>query len=171
VSDPALPADRVILGRIVGVHGVKGWVKLESETRPREAIFEYGPWDLGTARGWHSRKVLGGRPSGSGLTAQLEGIEDRDQARELIGASIAIPRDRLPPPEPGSYYWADLQGCKVVNRQDIDLGTVSHLIETGANDVLVVNNGHERLIPYIESVVLEVDLARHVIHVDWDEDF
>jgi 16S rRNA processing protein RimM len=171
MSGPAPPADRVVLGRVVGVHGVKGWVKVESETRPREAIFAYSPWELGNARGWHSRKVLAGRPSGAGLTAQLEGIEDRDRARELIGATIAIPRDQLPPAGPGSYYWADLQGCAVINRRDIDLGTVSHLIETGANDVLVVHNGRERLIPYIDSVVLEVDLEGRVIRVDWDEDF
>jgi 16S rRNA processing protein RimM len=171
MSGPALPADRVVLGRIVGVHGIKGWIKVESETRPREAIFAYSPWELGTATGWTPYRVLAGRPSGAGLTAQLEGIDDRDVARALIGATIAFPRAQLPPAEAGSYYWADLQGCTVVNLQDVELGTVSHLMETGANDVLVVNDGRERLIPFIDTVVQQVDLEHRRIRVDWDEDF
>ncbi len=171
MSGPALPADRVVLGRIVGVHGIKGWVRIESDTRPREAIFQYSTWELGTGQGWQERKLIAGRPSGAGLTAQLEGIVDRDEARGLIGATIAVPRAQLPPADPGTHYWADLQGCTVINLQNLELGIVSHLIETGANDVLVVRNGRERLIPYIDSVVQQVDLARKQIRVDWDEDF
>jgi 16S rRNA processing protein RimM len=171
VSGPALPADWVVLGEIVGVYGVRGWVKIKSHTRPREAIFEYGSWHVGTRDGWRLHELVSGRPQGPGLVAQLGDISDRDQARSLIGAQIAIPREQLPPAGPGEFYWADLEGCKVINRDGDDLGVVSHMLETGANDVMVVSNGEERLIPYVGDFIDEVDLEAKVIRVDWDKDF
>jgi 16S rRNA processing protein RimM len=164
-------ADRVVVGRVVGVYGVKGWIRIESHTRPREAIFEYSPWRLETEQGSREGRVVTGRIQGPGLVAQIDGIQDRDQARTLIGAQIVIAREQLPPAGPGEVYWTDLEGCRVVNREGIELGTVSHLFETGANDVLVVVGERERLIPYIDSVVESVDLAQGIVRVDWDEDF
>jgi 16S rRNA processing protein RimM len=168
VSEPALPADWVVLGEIVGVYGVRGWVKIKSHTRPREAIFDYGSWHVGTGEGWRLYRLVSGRPQGPGLVAQLEGVSDRDQARSLIGAHLAIPRDQLPPAGPGEVYWADLEGCKVVNRDGDVLGIVNHLLETGANDVMVVTNGGERLIPYVGDFIDEIDLDAKLIRVDWD---
>jgi 16S rRNA processing protein RimM len=175
MSEPALPADWLILGKVVGVYGVQGWIKIESYTRPRDAIFKYGSWQIGTDQGWQALTVDTGRPQGPGLVAKLQEIPDRDQARTLIGAAIAVARDQLPPAAKGEVYWADLEGCTVVNRAGIELGKVDHLLETGANDVLVVqridDGGGERLIPYIVDVIDKVDLESKMIRVDWDENF
>jgi 16S rRNA processing protein RimM len=165
---PKLPARWVLLGRIVGVFGVKGWVRIESHTRPREAIFGYSPWGLGLKTGWERRAVLNGEARGKSLVAKIEGIEDRELARELIGTEIAVPRADLPAPEKGEIYWADLVGCSLENQ---DFGKVTGLLETGANDVLIVKGEKERLIPYTDQVVKEVDLDQALIRVDWDIDF
>jgi len=168
---PELPAKWVSLGRIAGVYGIKGWVKIESYTRPREAIFEYSPWGLGYKDGWDRRVVLDGQAQGKTLIARLEGLSDRDQARELVGAEIAVPREVLPNPETGEFYWADLIGCSVVNLENRELGKVTGLMETGANDVLIVRGEIERLVPYTAQVIKEIDLDQSLIQVDWDEDF
>ncbi len=171
MSVPALPEDRVVLGKIGGVHGVQGWIKVESYTRPRESIIQYPTWELLTEQGRQPRAVLAGRPQGKGLVAQIKGVTDRNQAQALIGVSIVIAKDRLTPVEPGEHYWIDLEGCEVINQQGVHLGKVSYLLETGSNDVLVVSNGKERLIPYADIYIDEVDMKQKTIRVNWDEDF
>lgn len=175
MSEPALPADWVVLGKVVGVYGVQGWIKIKSYTRPRDSIFSYSKWQIGTEEGWNQRTVQTGRPQGPGLVAKLQEVSDRDQARALIGATIAVPRDQLPPTAEGEVYWADLEGCLVTNRAGVELGKVSHLLETGANDVLVVrpldDSGGEHLIPYIDDAIDRVNLDSKTIQVDWDENF
>lgn len=163
----------VVLGRISGIHGVRGEVKVFSETRERAGILEYPLWQLRVPSGWRAVRLLGGHVQGSGVVvARLEGVEDRDQARALIGTEIAVRREELPPAEPGTYYWADLEGLTVVNLDGVVLGTVSHLFETGANDVLVAVDGErERLIPYTREAVKQVDLQARTIRVDWDPEF
>jgi 16S rRNA processing protein RimM len=156
---------------VVGVYGVKGWIKLESDTRPREAIFNYSPWRLGLKNGWEQRVVRHGETRGNGLVARLDGIDDRDTAYSLIGTPIAIPRQELPGVAPGEFYWADLVGCRVVNQDGVEFGRIAGLMETGANDVLVVEGTRERLIPYIDKVIVSVDLAQQLVKVDWEEDF
>jgi 16S rRNA processing protein RimM len=175
MSEPALPADWVVLGKVVGVYGVQGWIKIKSYTRPRDTIFSYSIWQIGTEEGWKQQSVQTGRPQGPGLVARLQEVSDRDQARALIGATIAVPRDQLPATAEGEVYWTDLEGCLVTNRAGVELGKVSHLLETGANDVLVVRplddgNG-EHLIPYIDEVIDRVNLDSKTIQVDWDEKF
>lgn len=170
-AGPELPQDWVLLGQIVGVFGVKGWIKLESYTRPRKAIFEYNPWRLGLKNGWEKRAVVAGEARNNGLVAKLEGIEDRDAAHDLIGTEIGIPRDELPAAAKGEVYWADLIGCMVSNQAGIEFGKVTGLMETGANDVLIVKNGRERLIPFIDEVVTEIDLEQGTVRVNWDEEF
>ena len=155
------------LGHISGVYGVKGWVKVFSETDPREGILKYRPWLLGPEARPH--RVVEGKPHGKGVIARLEGCEDRDQAALLVGQEIAIERSQLPPPRDDEFYWIDLEGQAVVTRDGIDLGRVSHLFSTGANDVLVVAGERERLIPFIwASVILSVDFEQGLIRVDWD---
>lgn len=166
-----MPKDWVLLGRIAGVYGVKGWVRLESDTRPRQAIFDYSPWRLGLKDGWEQRAVEAGETRGNGLVAKIEGIDDRDLAHSLIGTRIAIPREQLPAAGEGEVYWADLVGCRVENQDGVDFGEVVSLMETGANDVLIIRNGRERLIPYIDEVITDVDLDQKRIKVEWDEDF
>ena len=162
----------VPLGRIAGIFGVRGWVKVHSDTAPRDNILRYSPWYLQRGEGWEPRKVLDGHTQGKGLVARLQGCEDRDQAAALHGCLIAVPRDRLPELEPDEYYWSDLEGLQVVSAEGVALGRVSHLFATGANDVLVVKGERERLLPFLwDRVILEVDLEAGVIRVDWDPDF
>jgi 16S rRNA processing protein RimM len=163
----------VLLGRIVGVHGVRGELKLESYTDPRMRIFRYQPWQLGTGSGVVQVAGCQGRAQGKGIVATLPGIDDRDAAAALVGSDIRVPRAALPPAAPGEYYWADLEGLEVVTMQGVPLGRVSHLVATGANDVLVIRDGvRERLVPFLPGqFVTEVDIQGGRVVVDWDPDF
>jgi 16S rRNA processing protein RimM len=162
------PSRTVTLGQIVGIYGVQGWVKVYSGTSPIENIFRYSPWLLEGVE----RRVLAHRRHHKGLIAQLDCCEDRDQARDLLGKAIVVRREQLPPPSADELYWADLEGLEVETPDGRKLGKVSHLIETGANDVLVVRGDRERLIPFIwGQVVREADVAAGRMCVDWDPDF
>jgi 16S rRNA processing protein RimM len=113
-----------------------------------------------------------GRAQGKGVVARLDGVDDRDAATALVGTEIWVPRDALPKPRQGEYYWADLEGLAVRTVDGVDLGRVSHLFATGANDVMVVQGGRERLIPFVPGrQVVKVDLDAGLIEVDWDPDF
>jgi 16S rRNA processing protein RimM len=163
----------LLLGRIVGLFGVDGCVKVESYTEPRTRIFKYRPWLLRSAAGERELDGAKGRAQGKGIVASLPGIADRDAAAALVGTEIWIPRSALPKPKPGEYYWADLEGLDVVTIDGRPLGTVSHLFATGANDVLVVRDGdRERMIPFVPGQFVQaVDLDARRLTVDWDPDF
>lgn len=164
--------DRLLpMGRIVGVFGVEGWVKIESFSEPRSNLGRYRPWHVVLAGAERRVERPQLRPHGKGLVAKLEGIDDRDAAAALVGAEIRVPRERLPKAKAGEYYWADLEGLAVRTVEGVDLGTVSHLVATGANDVLVVRGDRERLVPYIPDVVRRVDADAGLIEVDWDPEF
>lgn len=174
-DEEARSGRRVLLGRIVGLYGVRGEVKIESFTEPRLRIFDYLPWLLERAPGVVEEITeVQGRAQGKGVIAALSGIDDRDAAAALIGAQIHVPRAMLPVPGDGEFYQSDLEGLDVVNMQGVSLGRVSHLFETGAHLVLVTreDNGHEHLIPFVPEVYVKaVDLDAKRIAVDWDEDF
>ena len=161
----------VVLGRISGLFGVKGWVKVYSYTEPREAVLEYRRWLLSSNDEWREATVAEGKRHGKTIIARLDGYVDRDQAAELIGTDIAVPRDELPDAEEGRFYWSDLEGLRVVHRDGTELGRVAYLLDTGANDVMVVQGEQERLIPFVMGeVILGVDLADGRIDVDWEWD-
>lgn len=167
----------ITVGRISGLYGVKGWVKVFSYTQPRDNILKYSPWYLKQGNSWRPVKLQAGRVHGEGIVAHIEGCDDREQARELLKVEIAITRQQLPALDEG-YYWTDLVGCQVVTQQGIELGQVSQMLETGANDVMVVqqqiagDEPQERLIPFLlGDVILSVDLAGQIITVDWDPEF
>lgn len=163
---------RVLLGRIVGVFGVEGWVKIHSFTEPRENIFRYSPWRVRLGESETSMEKPQGRAQGKGLVGRLPGISDREQAAGMIGAEIWVERSALPSPRDGEHYWVDLEGLRVVAEDGTELGMVSHLFSTGANDVLFVTGARERLIPFIAGqVVKSVDRDAGVIRVDWDPEF
>ena len=166
---------KLLLGKIVGVFGVEGWVKIESYADPRARIFKYRPWFVSAVAGAGEKEFDGvdGRTQGKGMIAKLPGIADRDAAAGLLGAEIRVLRSALPKPKRGEYYWIDLEGLGVSNTEGVVLGRVSHLFATGANDVLVVRDGErERLIPYVTGqFVREVDLESGRIVVDWDPEF
>ena len=165
----------VVVGKISSAFGVKGWLKINSFTDPVTNILQFKPWYLQTRQihqPWKSVKVLAGRAHGKQVVVQLEGLNDRNQAELMRGLEIAVKRDQLPETQDDEFYWVDLEGLKVVNREGVELGVVDALMETGANDVLVVRGEKERLIPYVmDEYVLDVDLDAGTIIVDWDPDF
>ena len=162
----------IVIGKIVGVYGIKGWLKILSFTRPRENIFNYGPWLVKQNEEWLEMQLLEGKPQGKGLVASLEGITDRNKAMAFASSEIAIHRDQLPAAKEGEFYWHDLINMQVINQQNEVLGVVTELLETGANDVLVVEADKQRyLIPYVQDVYIkDVDTEKGVIQVDWQSD-
>ncbi|MES9940579.1 MAG: ribosome maturation factor RimM [Candidatus Thiodiazotropha sp. 6PLUC2] len=164
--------DMIIMGRVSGLFGVRGWVKIYSFTSPKEGILGYKVWYLKRQGEWQEFKVAAGHPQGKGIVAQIEGYDDRDRSVELVESEIAIRRTQLPALPAGEYYWTDLVGLLVYTLDGVELGRVSHLFETGANDVLVVKGDRERLIPYtVGQAVQEIDLQAGRMTVDWDPDF
>ncbi len=162
----------ILLGRVTGLYGVKGWIKVHSHTHPRENIVNFGRWTLRRGDEHAPMDVERGRLQGRTVVAKLLGIDDRDQARRLIGAEIVIERGDLPPCEPGEYYWADLEGLAVRTAAGDDLGRIDYLFSTGAHDILVVAGERQRLIPFVKQrIVREIDLDRGLIVVDWDPDY
>lgn len=162
----------VILGRLSGLYGVRGAFKVFSYTEPREAICDYDGWLIRRDDDWREFRLVDGRAHGRTVIARLDGIEDRDAATAMLGADIAVPRDRLPSPEEGEYYWADLAGLEVLALDGTSLGRVDRLFATGAHDVMVVAGERERWLPFVpDAVVREVDLEAGRITVDWDPDW
>ena len=174
----------VLLGRVIGVHGVRGWIKVHSDTQPRENILNYPQWWLNKRGNWEEVKVVQSQHTPKNVLALLEGLSDRDEAEQLRGTEIAIPRDLLPATEAGEFYWMDLVGCEVFDTDGLRLGIATRLFETGANDVLEIRderplaegekypNGPNILVPWVRpDVVVDVDVQAKKIVVDWDPDF
>jgi len=164
--------ERVEVGKITGVFGVRGWVKVFSYTEPRENILNYSPWLL--SRGDKTREVqlLEGKRQGKTIVAHLQDVDDRDSAAGLCGWDIAVAHGQLPETREGEYYWADLVGLQVVTQNGVDLGRVDYLIATGANDVLVVKGDRERLLPFLQGqTIISIDLQEGRMIVDWDPEF
>ncbi|CAG0941922.1 Ribosome maturation factor RimM [Gammaproteobacteria bacterium] len=171
VDKPAEAAEaQVLVGRISGIFGVKGWVRIYSYTDPPENILGYGPWLVGDGQ-QGEYAVLDGAMHGRGIIARLAGIDDRDRARALIGSAIRVPRGRFGRTAEGEYYCSDLIGLRVCDRDGRELGRVEDIMDTGANDVLVVRGERRRLVPFLATVVKTVDLAAGTMEVDWDADF
>ena len=181
------------MGEIVSAYGVRGWVKVRSYTRPPAQILQYTHWLLGEPAGeWRTMRVTATRSaaklaavkaaardelSADKLFGKLAGVDDRTGANELRGRRIAVLPSQLARLPRGEYYWRDLIGLRVVNRAGESLGRVARLVETGANDVLVVQGAGgkatagecvERLLPWSDAVIIAVDLARRRLSVDWD---
>lgn len=175
--------DLVVLGRVTTVYGVKGWVKVLSETEPMQSILEYRPWFIKrNHQDWQLVTLVAGKQHGKGLVVQFEGSDDRNFAAQYRGALIAVPKDSLPPLDEDEVYWHQLEGlkvlCKDANEQEILLGRVDHLMSTGSNDVLVVKScpasidTRERLLPYlVGQVIQDIDLQAGELRVDWDPEF
>jgi 16S rRNA processing protein RimM len=171
------PIDPVTVGRITTVHGVRGWVKVHSFTEPEDNIVSYRRWWLKMPEGWRQLEIDQHRGSAKGLLVHLKGVDDRDVARLYCQRDIVVEKAEMPELAAGEYYWHQLEGLSVVTTEGIRLGRVDKLMETGANDVLVVVGDvdsldrQERLIPYVEQFVLDVDLNARQIEVDWDPEF
>ena len=137
----------VTVGRISGVFGIRGWVKVQSYTEPRENLLHYQPWFVVGPGSVPERAVLAGQAHRKGLIALLAGCTDPTTVLPLVGCEVQVDRRLFPPPEEGEYYWADLVDLEVMTKQGVSLGRVGHLLATGGNDVLVVQGERERLIP------------------------
>lgn len=177
MTQEAASAQYVVLGHIGALHGLRGWLKLHSHTEPPDNILSYPTLYVGSDERHRRMQVVDSRRTGKGLLVQLatqegEVIADRESAFPLVGAEVAVTRDELPPAEEGEYYWADLIGLEVRTLEGRSLGTVSRILETGANDVLVVQGDRERLIPFLlENTIKTVDIDGGFIVADWDPDF
>ena len=161
----------IVMGRVIGPFGLKGWVKVQPFTELIDTLLHHSAWWLGRDGSWGKCRLVDGAVHGRTLTAQLEGCEDRDAASLLKGMDVAVPRHELPKNERGEYYWCDLIGLEVLNQEGAPLGRVVRLLETGVGEVLVVQGERERLIPFIEPVVMSVDLADRRLTVDCGADF
>jgi len=160
-----------MMGRIAAPHGVKGWIKVQPLTAEARSLLDFRNWWIGGEDGWQEHSIVGGTVQGRALLAKLESCDDREAAASLKGRTVAVPRAALPAAQAEEYYWADLIGLRVVNAAEQDLGRVTAVVQTGANDVLVVEDGRERLIPFIAQVIREVDPGAGVIRVDWGADY
>lgn len=162
-----------VIGRIGSPYGVRGWMKLFSYTQPTDNILTYDAWFIQMQESWQpiDRVNMQTQLTADGhIRIKLAHCENPETARLYTNLLIGVRRDQLPPLSPGEYYWSDLEGLTVVNTVGDLLGQVRYLFETGANDVLVVQGERERLLPYVKNVVLEVDLEKGQILVDWDAD-
>jgi 16S rRNA processing protein RimM len=163
----------VIMGKIVAAQGIQGWVKVQAFTEYLDALLDYQTWYLGSAtKPWREINVVEGKPHNKVLVARLEGVDDRTAAEKLRGLLVGIPRSKLPEASADEYYWSDLIGMRVENLQGEFLGNVDHLLDMGANDILVVKNeGVEILIPFLAHVVQQVEMETRLIRVDWQADY
>jgi len=150
---------------------VRGWLKVFSYTRPLSNILDYSTWCLEQNGQMRTVNLIAGKKHGKGIIVQFEQCVDRDTAQQFVGANIIVDRKDLPPAEEDEYYWSDLIGLTVFNIDGVNLGQVHHIVETGANDVLVLTGERERLIPFRNQVIQTVDLAQGIIKVDWDASF
>lgn len=163
--------DLILSGHVTGVHGIKGWLKIFSNTSPREQIADLSPWSL-KINGELVKFDIKGKKQGKLILAHIKGCDDRNTALEYVGAEIYIYKSQLPTLESGDYYWSDLVGLQVESIEGDRLGRVDHLLETGANDVLVVQGEHEYLIPFVlDTIVVSIDLDKGVMSVDWQADY
>ena len=174
------PNNRIAVGKITSVFGVKGWVKVYSYNKPIENRFSYQPWEIELPSGKTTIKVDQWQKHGKGLIAHIAGVDDRDDAQQYCQRECTANIESLPPLEEGEYYWSQLMGLSVVttfNGSEELIGKVQRMVETGANDVLVVRgckgsiDDKERLIPYVDQFILAVDVETGIMKVDWDPEF
>lgn len=160
--------NKIIIGRFGSTYGIKGWIKIISFTDPKEKILQYKPWWIEKNHRWQQIYIEDSKWHGKDIIVKLHDINDCDQAKTYTNIDINIQHDQLPKLPKGEYYWSDLKGLTVIDKSDKKLGVVDHLMETGSNDVLVIKNGKQHLIPYIDDVIIEVDLKKKIIKVDWE---
>lgn len=162
----------ITIGHLGGSHGVKGWIKVISNTEPKENILNYLPWQFYLNDHWVIASIKASRLLGNHVIVQLEDCHTPEDTRRYNGIKIGIHEDQLPKLPDGEYYWSQLIGLTVINSNGVSLGVVDRLFETGANDVLVVVGEKTHFIPYLSKrVIQKIDLITKQIIVDWEADF
>lgn len=159
--------ERIVLGRITGVFGIKGWLKVQSYTDPLEAILNYGDWQLEQRGARRAVTVREGRRHGKQVVVHLESFDDRDGAGVLVGAEITVARESLAPLAEREFYRADLIGLEVRDATGARLGRVDHFVDAKAHPLMVVRGERELWLPVTPQHLRRVDLAKGEIHVDW----
>jgi len=168
---PNLDEKKLLVGKINGFFGIQGWVKILSYTKPRKNILEYQPWYFIYNGSYQVIEMISGREQSKTIVAQVKGIDNRDEAVQLIGKDLYINKEQLPELDDDEHYWHELTGFRVINKNEVDLGIVDYLVDTGSNHVLVTKGNTEHWIPYIEPFLVSIDKHKKVISVDWDENF
>ena len=168
---PHLEEKKLLVGKINGFFGVLGWVKIFSYTNPRKNILEYQPWYFVDNETYKVIEITTGREQSKTIVAQVKGINNREEALQLIGKDLYINKEQLPELDNDAHYWYELTGFRVINKNEVDLGIVDYLVDTGSNHVLVTKGETEHWIPYIEPFLVSVNKHKKVISVDWDENF
>jgi 16S rRNA processing protein RimM len=174
---PVIADDLIVIGKIYSVHGVRGEVKVYSFTCPTTNLLQYKTWTLKREGCVMQFELVSGRGSDKFMVVKLKGLDDREQARLLAGFEICVPRDFFPELTDGEYYWHQLEGLRVIDQIGQLFGKIGHLLETGANDVMVVKpcagslDDRERLLPYTKECVLAIDFAAGEMRVEWGVDF
>ena len=164
-------SDWVVMGRIAAPFGIKGWVKVQAFSEDPGTLMDFESWRIGRGAEHKHYTVEASQDHSNTLVAKLVGVDDRDAAYALRGKEISVARSALAPPEENEFYWSDLIGLTAINREGVELGKVDSLMETGAQDVLVIKGKREHLIPFIAQFVGKVDVAGGQIEVDWGEDY
>ena len=160
------------MARVGAPFGIKGWLKLQVFTQTPESLDAFASWLLNSPYGWEEFELEEFTVNVKGVFAKLKGCDDRTAAEKLVKREIGVPRDALEKTAEGEVFWFDLIGCEVVNTAGVRLGKVETLMETGANDVLVVKMGSEEtLIPFIDEVIVKVDREAKHITVNWSGEF
>ncbi len=157
------------LGMVMAPFGVRGWVKVRSDTEPPERLLQHRSLRLSRRGAAEPYRIEAGGRSGGQLTVKFFGIADRDGAERLRGAIICVPRDELPLRAAREFYRADLIGCEVVDRRGVALGVVQYFVETPAHALMVVRGGKEFWVPAVPKHLRRVDLSARRIIVDWDD--
>ena len=175
------PQQPLAAGKFTTVYGVKGWLKVYSFTEPKENLFSYRPWWIKDAGVWRILEIDAHKYHQQSLVVHVKGLDDRDLARKLCQQEIFIEQSEIPSLGDGDeYYWHQLIGLRVIAQVDggeKDLGVVVEMMETGANDVLVVAGDdlsidrRQRLIPYVDQFLIAIDLLAGEMRVDWDPEF
>ena len=164
--------DYIAIGKIGSTYCVRGWLKIQSYTEFGASVLDYSPWILTNAQGEHKQvQIENSQRHGNGIIAKLAGINTPEDARLLTGKTISIERSRLPKLKEDEYYWSDLIGLTVINKNGEIYGKVIYLIATGSNDVLVIKGKDEKehAIPYrFGDIIKNIDLDKKEIHVDWE---
>lgn len=182
--EPAeLPADAIEVGRIADAWGIKGWFKVLPHSASPEALFSSKRWYLQpsergakTFSGTLLLRVREAKDHSDTVVARADAVDDRSAAEALKGARVFVPRSSFPTAGTDEYYWVDLLGLDVVNREGLALGQVKDLMSTGPQTVLVLSfelggKPQERLIPFVSAFVDGVDLVARRITVDWQPDY
>ncbi len=164
-------SEKIVIGKFGRVHGVQGWIKINSFADPQENILEFSPWYIKKNNSWQELDIEQVLLRGKNIVAKLTDIDVREIAQTYTNIDIYVEKSQLPALPKGEYYWSDLEGLTVINQDGVNFGTVQYLLTTGSNDVLAVKNSRERLVPYIDDVIVNIDLDKKTITVDWDAEF